>query len=1261
MFSYDAENNILTVKQTEDYPLEFNILKDQLDSYQEYLTKGVYEDMNFLLENLRVKLNHPNLIAKFRVGELYRSNYRSEIKRQPNMYYPVYATFEESGLELPEAMVFRIPYMDTECKVNVNGQRKIVLMEQRASNDLSYDARKKKLVLQSVKISNTFQINKSSITVKTRAGETHLDEVVRAALFREGKDPILGNYITNSILKENMVDSQYYSDAAQAAKIEQTGIFERFASDGCKLGFARESLNSLLQIDDCLSHILARPVLNYPAGTLITQEILKDLKRNRVNLVFIKEMPYINGHYLAETFIFNDIPKGTPNCEILRQYIPQEADNAIISKDYNLDIEHCIAFLDGAKITTDMLECLMSLGIAGVKCKSSSASAVKYYGFEREIIGNYTFRLSDLTDNIPAGRNPNEWIYCYDNDTLENKVDMDYINAYDLLALYSLLGRIALTGECNILNKDTSFLKKVNLVGDTFSEYFRRVVPGFVIKCRRKLGLYFAGRAQGAVFFGIYSEWRKQLIKGRVLASADTVNVVAEIAQACHVETILKDSNSTDEMMHRLAIPYFGRLCPYETPAGKKLGLVNTKAIGARVINGLLCVPYRRVIHEGDKCYLEDKITYLSVKEDQDFRIGDITQLVFEPDKKHFKDTRVIAIVPNPDPQGEKVTFANTTAHLLDYVTCHAEQHLSPTACLMPFAGNNDANRISFGLNMIRQAIYTMKSDIPRVTTFMYKDIYKYPNAFIIRAEKSGVVTEIDKNVMYVMYDGDVDETEILVQETRITNESVIFMNYRKNVDERFQAGDVLVDSTVSRNGFFAPARNELVAYVATAYNHEDGVHIAENTRYDYVSLKSKSVEKTVKDTTSRAKKMENVNRFRYVKPGDTVMSIQLSDRGDEYSNVTKDVKSSDAEGLVYNVELENEPKSTTYRANILSFNTLGCGDKMAGRHGNKGVVTHVTPTSKVFQLANGMTIKVLLNPHGVPSRMNLGQIKEAHCGLTATVLDTYINSDPFNGASLEDLKYLMNYSYTVANTPGIEKSKTLFDNVVRAFDELPKEFHEHTWSVIDKVVEWRDTFDTNGDARLWDPETNTWLEYPVTIGVVYFEKLMQEAEEKEHSRAGALEEPYSVVSKQPPKGSRKMGGQKMGEMELVDYASYGAMASLHEICNEESDNVGERANIHLKQLGYTERVPEKYCNPRSYEILSYLLEVCGSKLDTSEEDELNDLDNDYASNGYYIDVKNRVYKDKNETFVDREVAHEDTVISLMDALDKAMQEKFNE
>lgn len=1222
MFKYDSKRDVLVIQKVENPQVDFDLLRDQRESYREYVTKTIYKDMQCLLEELRVRKGQPNLQMEVRVCPLYKSSYRKDIKKQSDCYYPVEATFYNGIYKTEPLLVFRIPYLDDFCKLNVGGRRKVLVNEQRSAEDISYDEKRKciNITLPSANIN----ISATTTGVKLKYGNKKLnfDLVIRAALFNSGitlhdysgKILTLPEYISSDYLLSTIETNPYFIDKLNADNIDKVEILKRYESDQYTLGETRDALNTFLTIDSAIMEELSRPVAGYEEGTIITTEILQDLKRKRVNEVYVKHLPHIDGMYLAtdRVFVYDFIPRGTRNCEYLAKRFPDYAKQSYLHDDIVLDMDNLVFIDSKEKLTRDEVEFLSIMGEKEIRCVSTKGGQVHTYRFEREIVGNYTARLGDLTDDIPDDRRADEWVYYYNNPSLSS-TDQTHLNAHDLVALLSLIGRIYTTGDNPLLNRDTSYLKKVNLINEAFSENFREVVPEFVRKYSRMLDQMMRNSHTRNPFGFFTKMWSQKLQNKRLLAEADTINVAAEITQVSHISTILQSASSANDEIRQIAIPYYGRLCPYETPAGKKLGLVNTKAIGAHVIDNKLVAPYRRVKKTSNGITLSNKIEYLTSKESMLYKIGDVLSLRTD-DNGNYVNTVVRAFIPNPDPSGERVIFGQINSFELDYVNAHTEQHLSPTAALMPCASSNDAVRVSYGLNMIRQAIYIQKSEVPDVRTFMYDDIFKYSNSFLIRAKKPGTVISVDVNSLVVTYD-DGEEEEFEVPETRVTNDSITFLNYKVREMEHFNEGDILIDSCVSKDGCFTPARNALVAYISTGWNYEDAVEVSEYATTKYVSISNNTITKKLQRSSKSSVSIGSSNRFKYVANGEAITSLSIYDNNDTTRKRKEYIRAVGTSGLFYDTErVIADNGDVAYKCYMLGFNTLQRGDKMSGRHGNKGVVSRVTPNSEMPILRNGEILDVILNPCGVPSRMNVGQILDTHLGLAAHVLGIKTQSDPFNGASRKEVKLLMSYAYDMANSDNPEA-------VSNTYTMIPIEIRNKVLSHIEDVQHWRGVFDRNGNAILWDPVTGTDFEFPITIGYQYYMKLVHEATHKSHVRAGMYEELYSQVSGQPTKGARRGGGQAMGEMELCAIAAHGANAYLKEILNEKSDNCGERANIHLKALKREERVDADSCVPRSVEALVYLLEALGIHTEMNSA-ELPDFDLSTSMGKYTYDIR---------------------------------------
>ena len=326
-------------------------------------------------------------------------------------------------------------------------------------------------------------------------------------------------------------------------------------------------------------------------------------------------------------------------------------------------------------------------------------------------------------------------------------------------------------------------------------------------------------------------------------------------------------------------------------------------------------------------------------------------------------------------------------------------------------------------------------------------------------------------------------------------------------------------------------------------------------------------------------------------------------------------------------------------------MNKLKPGDKMSGRYGNKGVVSSkVYKDSEALQLANGMTVDFILGPCGIPSRMNMGQIWELHVSLIAKVLSIQVDSPAFNGGSPEEIAMLMKYAYAVANDIPDEPAgqEAAFNSIVSKFKDVPKELHDHVRQHLTEALDWKGVFDKRGCAKVYNPETGTWLDGEIIIGFPMFNKLMQEADEKLNVRSGPLEESYSRTASQPIDTIQSAKGQRMAEMELMALAALGCSETIREVLNEKSDNEGMRTNTLLKQLGERDEsyfIEDSSCSSRAVDNLIFLLEACGVKLEVPKEITDVGFKNSIRRNSLNIEkyIKNRFSvhyrtEDKQET-----------------------------
>jgi len=941
------------------------------------------------------------------------------------------------------------------------------------------------------------------------------------------------------------------------------------------------------------------------------------------------------------------------------------------------------------ELTEALAEFLQNIGMSCIEVTAGSSKKVINYSFEREIASNYTAHLKELTDIIPPGRYADEWVYFYNNPELARK-DMTHLTPHDMIAILSAVGQIVMTGESFILNRDSSFLKKILLTNEIFSENLRKAITAYVKHYAGSIASKILSVSSDNVFYGLTKEWLKQMNAARVLAPADTINLAAEISQVCHVNTLLPPDAEIPDDLRQLAMPYYGRLCPFETPAGKKLGLVNTRALGVKIKDGLPVAPYRKVLKTANGIRISNNVTYLSVKEELGHVFGDLLSLE-QDESGNYLNTKVIARIPNPDAKDDPFIYTTIPAFDLagGYVDAYPEQFLSPTAALVPAAGCDDAVRISYGLSQIRQVVYQQNSEIPLVRTEMYEDMFqyadsrkyyascegtvisidnlcahiredvteedvrvpmqieectgsldmtmdiiakpgqhvrtgdllaeghKYPQSFVVRAPFDGTISKIRDNCIEITKGGnntdfvDLNNVDMIAFENgRIMGQSAVFMNIEVSVGDRVRKGDIIATTSASRGGIYSPSRNELVAYVFDGYNYEDGVSITERATVNFTTLVVHSTDTKVYKKQFPHAAARELGGFHYCTEGDVIGKIVTQEEINSRRQREEFVKANfQCTGIPFeHTTLEDTADYRSYRWYLLDLNQCHRGDKMAGRHGNKGTGSYVRPNSRALMTKNGLTVNINLNPAGLPSRMNLGQIMaDAHLALAAHVLKIHIQSNSYNGATKEDVKLLMRFAYDLANTTAIgevgePKNKAAFDSVCNKYPTIPQGMKEHCWTCLDHIIDWRGVFNENGDAILYDYESGTWLEKPVTIGFAYFQKLEQEDYTKLTYRYGPLEEQYSRITSQPQKGDNSNNGQRIAEMELMALTAYGASEVISEVLNEASDNTGARDNMYMEDLGIQYRVPSKGCTPRATENLLYLLEGLGVKLEVDPD-----------------------------------------------------------
>lgn len=1236
MLSYDKGSNLLTLEKVHNPSLgeHLLLLKDLRESFDKFINEGVYEALESINEIMETEDSHyKKLIFKPTLVEGFGSD-------DPHIQIKCYP---EGCSEAGAIRVIDLPYMDNLGKLHFNKNVKSFVCKLASSDDVSYDLAKQTLSL--VLASRMIKITVSGKSKKIEAHGFGRSTISLAALaafiaYEDGEQIDVWDIIRNPLLiptleavkrkpeeipvfyaQTRMVD--YDTSDKKSGTMLIHNLREEPAYAVTRI---RHSINRAVSLDRALGETLSRPVLNYEAGSYVTPAVIQDLKRNKINCIYVQTVvpdstSKIAGGMVNKQLTYTVLGKGWTVTKYLADRIPELDKYPTIPTDTPVPHHLLNDFsFKGKYASKEILDFLQGAGEPGVYI---GLDATPCY-FETEILSNHTLQYGDVYSQAECqtmGVSPHEW-FCYLNDNTDSSYRKDRLYADDLLALLSTIGYILLRGKSVFLDRDKDFLKKVETPEIALKRELIYAIRKHVNTYRDSVRQYVktGDPGKGVIFDALTHSFIKRLNEKKLLDRCDVTNYAAEISQALHVSVDMKEP---PEIVRRISTPYYGRLCPFETPEGKRLGLVNTKALGCEIKDGNLLCTVRKVFHNGGTLTISNQIETLSVDQELQYRITDVLELTPGEKEGEYLNTRIKAKVPNPSITGDRQIIAEIMAEDLDYVYSHTESLISPTVSLIPFATTDDAIRVSFGSKMIKQGIYLLNPDKPRVQTSMYRDIFKCSDAYLLVAEKTGTVTAIDIGRITVMYDGDTDETVYKVNEFAANTERVLCMRYRVRENERVVRGQILADSSASQDGVYCPGKNLLVAYMPTGYNYEDAVHTSMEASVEMTSPSAKFVRRKI----SGSYEVNRDGMYKYYKAGEKITTVtkkqgNFIDAHDVHTNVS---------GIWYSIDDTGMGGARELHFNLLGYRKLTVGDKVSGRHGNKGVDAKVDSNSSMPMLPNGTPIQILLNPHGLPSRMNAGQIMEAHLGLVATVLGIYINSDSFNGASLQEVQMLMKMTYELANCG----NKELCWSIMSKYG-MPRELQETVYGNMDQVLDWAGTFDEVGDCRLYNPMTGKWFPHKITIGVSTILKMKQEGESKIHGRGGPLEEEYMMTSAQPTSGGARGGGQAMGGMESWAVQSYGASNVAHDMVTVNSDDEVGRTNKLLDAFGSPVRIPERYAAPRALTNFIYYLEALGLKLE-DDEGLLPAVDKYTSQERYIYDVGKMINKGRLDAVNDYE------------------------
>ncbi|MGE5529646.1 MAG: DNA-directed RNA polymerase subunit beta [Patescibacteria group bacterium] len=642
---------------------------------------------------------------------------------------------------------------------------------------------------------------------------------------------------------------------------------------------------------------------------------------------------------------------------------------------------------------------------------------------------------------------------------------------------------------------------------------------------------------------------------------------------------------------------HYGRMCPIETPEGPNIGLIGSLTTFARINEfGFIETPYRRVI-EGR---VTDEIVYLTADEEDKYTIAQANE-PYDPVARTFTNRRVTA-----RHKGEVLEVQSDRINLMDV---SPKQIVSIATALIPFLENDDANRALMGSNMQRQAVPLLRTEPPRIGTGMeYKSAID--SGVVVLAKEGGVVERVAGDEIVIRCDSGHVEHHRLLKFKRSNQGTCINQKPIVSLGQRVAAGEIIADGPSTNMGELALGRNVLVCFMPwEGYNYEDAILISEKlvTEDVFTSIHIEEYECEARDTKLGAEEITrdipNVGEGALddlddggiirigaeVRPGDILVG-KVTPKGETeltaeerllraiFGEKAREVRDTSLRvphgesGKVVDVRVfcreqgDELPPGVNrlVRVYIAQKRKISEGDKMAGRHGNKGVIAKILPVEDMPFLPDGTPIEIVLNPLGVPSRMNLGQVLETHMGWAATVLDLHIATPVFSGATEEEVLGMLEQ----ANLP--ESGKTV----------------------------------------LYDGRTGEPFDNPITVGYVYMLKLAHLVDDKIHARSTG---PYSLVTQQPLGGKAQFGGQRFGEMEVWALYAYGAAYTLQELLTVKSDDVVGRVKTY-EAIVKGENVPEPGV-PESFKVLIKELQSLGLDVrvltEQAEEIQIKDEEED--------------------------------------------------
>ena len=657
---------------------------------------------------------------------------------------------------------------------------------------------------------------------------------------------------------------------------------------------------------------------------------------------------------------------------------------------------------------------------------------------------------------------------------------------------------------------------------------------------------------------------------------------------------------------------HYGRMCPIETPEGPNIGLINSLATYARINQyGFVEAPYRRIDKSDPKNpRVTDEVVYMTADEEDNYHVAQANEPLDA--EGHFVHKNVSGRYREETQEYERTMF--------DYMDVSPKMVFSVATALIPFLENDDANRALMGSNMQRQAVPLLMTEAPVVGTGM-EEKAAVDSGVCVLAEEGGIVERSTSNEITIRQDDNTLKKYKLTKFQR-SNQSNCY-NQRPIVfkGDRVEKGEVIADGPSTSNGEMALGKNPLIGFMTwEGYNYEDAVLLSERLVQDdvYTSIHIEEYEAEARDTKlgpeeitrdipgvgdDALKNLDERGIIRIgaeVRAGDILVG-KVTPKGETeltaeerllraiFGEKAREVRDTSLKvphgeyGIVVDAKVftrENGDElspgvNQAVRIYIAQKRKISVGDKMAGRHGNKGVVSRVLPVEDMPFLPNGRPLDIVLNPLGVPSRMNIGQVLEIHLSLAAKALGFNIATPVFDGADENDIMDTLDLANDYVNLSWEE-----FE--AKHKEELLPEVLQYLSDNRDHRELWKGVpISRDGKVRLRDGRTGEFFDSPVTIGHMHYLKLHHLVDDKIHARSTG---PYSLVTQQPLGGKAQFGGQRFGEMEVWALEAYGASYTLQEILTVKSDDVVGRVKTY-EAIIKGENIPEPGI-PEAFKVL---------------------------------------------------------------------------